>query len=73
MHSCPSPRQIVRSRPRCWLTLEKSAVSRGGMVLDPGLLRRVYEQSVKPREETLRQFGIQEIGVQIIRQIRPSQ
>jgi hypothetical protein len=37
------------------------------------LLRRVYERSGKAREETLRQLGVQDIGVQIIGEIRESE
>ncbi len=44
-----------------------------GIVRDPELLRRVYERSGKAREETLRQLGVQDIGVQIIREIRESE
>jgi hypothetical protein len=47
--------------------------SAGGIVGDPELLRRVYERSGKAREETLRQLGVQDIGVQIIREIRESE
>jgi len=47
--------------------------SAGGIVRDPELLRRVYERSGKAREETLRQLGVQDIGVPIIREIRESE
>ena len=44
--------------------------SGSGIVRDPELLRRVYERSAKAREETLRRFGVQDAGVQIIREMR---
>ena len=37
---------------------------------DPELVRRILERSKKAREETLRTHGVQEIGVQIIRDMR---
>jgi len=44
-----------------------------GIVRHPELLRRVYERSGKARAETLRQLGVQDIGVPIIREIRESE
>lgn len=44
-----------------------------GGVRDPELLRRVYERSAKAREEVLRKFGVQDIGVGIIREIRDAE
>ena len=41
-----------------------------GIVRDPELLRRVYERSATAREEVRRKFGVQDIGVQIIRAMR---
>jgi hypothetical protein len=41
-----------------------------GIVRDPELLRRVYERSAKAREEVVRKFGVQDIGVEITRQMR---
>jgi hypothetical protein len=41
-----------------------------GGARDPELLRRVYERSAKAREEVLQKFGVQDIGVGIIREIR---
>lgn len=38
-----------------------------GVVRDPELLRRVTERANKVREDTLKQFGVQEIGADIIR------
>jgi hypothetical protein len=44
-----------------------------GGVRDPELLRRVHERSAKAREEVLRKFGVQDIGVGIIREIRDAE
>ena len=44
-----------------------------GIVRDPELLRRVYERSAKAREEVLQKLGVQDIGVQIIREIRDAE
>jgi hypothetical protein len=41
-----------------------------GIVRDPELLKRIYERSAKVREDALRRFGVQDIGVPIIRQMR---
>jgi len=42
----------------------------GGIVRDPELLKRVYERSAKVRQEALAKFGVQDIGVHIIREMR---
>jgi hypothetical protein len=41
-----------------------------GGELDAELVRRIRERSDKAREETLRRFGVQDIGVSIIREMR---
>ncbi len=41
-----------------------------GIVRDPELLGRVYDRSSQGRAETLRTLGVQDIGVQIIREMR---
>ena len=38
-----------------------------GIVRDPVLLRRITERADQVRQETLKQFGVQEIGAEIIR------
>jgi hypothetical protein len=38
-----------------------------GIVRDPKLLRRITERADRVREETLKQFGVQEIGAEFIR------
>jgi hypothetical protein len=38
-----------------------------GIVRDPELLRRITERADQVRQETLKQFGVQEIGAEIIR------
>lgn len=38
-----------------------------GIVRDPKLLRRITERADQVRQETLKQFGVQEIGAEIIR------
>lgn len=44
-----------------------------GGVRDPELRRRVEERARKAREENLQKFGVQDIGVQIIREMRESE
>jgi hypothetical protein len=44
-----------------------------GIVRDPALLQRVYARSAKVREDAKREFGVQEIGVQIIRSMRDAE
>ncbi|HEV3259127.1 MAG TPA: hypothetical protein VG013_19800 [Gemmataceae bacterium] len=41
-----------------------------GGVRDPELLRRVYERSAKARDELRQKYGVLDIGVDIIREIR---
>jgi hypothetical protein len=38
-----------------------------GIVHDPMLLRRITERADRVRQETLKQFGVPEIGAEIIR------
>jgi hypothetical protein len=38
-----------------------------GIVRDPELFRRITERADHIRQETLKQFGVQEIGAEIIR------
>lgn len=38
-----------------------------GIVRDPELLSRITERADRVRHETLKQFGVQEIGAEIIR------
>lgn len=42
----------------------------GKKVSDPELLQRIREGSARVREQALRKFGVQDIGVQIIRELR---
>jgi hypothetical protein len=42
----------------------------GGIVRDPELLKRVYERSAQIRDDARARFGIQDIGVPIIREMR---
>lgn len=44
-----------------------------GGVHDPELLRRVTERAEKVRREILEKFGVQDIGVQIIREMRDAE
>ena len=44
-----------------------------GGVRDPELLRRIRERADKARRETLAKFGVQDIGVSIIREMRDAQ
>jgi len=44
-------------------------VAREG-VKDPELLRRITERANKAREEVREKFGVQDIGVKIIREMR---
>jgi hypothetical protein len=42
----------------------------GRIVRDPELLKRVYERSAKVRDEAVRKFGVQDLGVPILREMR---
>jgi hypothetical protein len=44
-----------------------------GIVRDPTLLRRITERADKVQHETLEQFGVQEIGAEIIRRTHDSE
>jgi hypothetical protein len=44
-----------------------------GIVRDPELLKRIAQRSVEVREEAFRKFGLQDIGVPIIREIREAE
>jgi hypothetical protein len=44
-----------------------------GGVRDPELLRRVRERAEKARRETVAKFGVQDIGVSIIRERRDAE
>ena len=44
-----------------------------GCVRDPELLRRVSERAEKARRDVLDKFGIQDIGVPIIREMRDAE
>jgi hypothetical protein len=41
-----------------------------GTPIPPDVVRRVRERSEKARRETLERFGVQDIGVAIIREMR---
>ena len=45
-------------------------VSEGKRVTDPELLGRIERRADEAREEALRLFGVQDTGVQIIREMR---
>jgi hypothetical protein len=47
--------------------------SAAGVVRDPDLLRRVYGRSAAARDEARRRFGAQDVGVQIIREMRDAE
>ena len=44
-----------------------------GIVRDPELLKRIRERSATIRDDARRRFGIQDIGVAIIRELRESE
>jgi hypothetical protein len=44
-----------------------------GIVRDPELLRRITERADQVRQETLRRFGVQEIGAEIIRSMHDAE
>lgn len=44
-----------------------------GGIRDPELVRRVSERAEKARQEILAKFGLQDIGVSIIREMRDSE
>jgi hypothetical protein len=41
-----------------------------GAIRDPELFRRVSDRAEQARQEICRRFGVQDIGVQIIREMR---
>ena len=41
-----------------------------GKVVDPEIARRVRERSRKAQEELLRRYGVREIAVELVREIR---
>ncbi len=45
-------------------------MAEGERVADPELLRRIRERSDAVRDEAFRKFGVQDIGVGIIRELR---
>jgi hypothetical protein len=45
-------------------------VSEGKKVTDPELLRRIEQRASEARAEDLRLFGVRELGVDIIRELR---
>jgi hypothetical protein len=48
-------------------------VVEGKGITDPDLLKRIQEQSEKVQAENLRLFGVQDIGVEIIREMREAE
>ncbi len=44
-----------------------------GGIHDPELLRRVQQRAQQARQEVLQKFGVQEIAVQIIREMRAAE
>lgn len=44
-----------------------------GAVRDPELVRRIQQRARAAREQVRKKFGIQEIGVSIIREMRDAQ
>jgi hypothetical protein len=44
--------------------------SEGKRVTDPELLARIRASAARVREDALQKFGVQDIGVQIIRELR---
>jgi hypothetical protein len=45
----------------------EAACNAKGIVRDPALYRRITDRAERVRRETLERFGVQEIGVEIIR------
>ena len=45
-------------------------LAEGERVTDPELLRRIRERSDAVRDEAFRKFGVQDVGVGIIRELR---
>lgn len=45
-------------------------ISEGKRVTDPELVRRIEERAEEGREEAFRLFGVQEISVDIVREMR---
>jgi hypothetical protein len=64
--------EVIRSDVLADLREVARQAAKGG-VLDPELRRRVGERAAKARQEVLEKFGVQDIGVQIIREMRDAQ
>jgi hypothetical protein len=52
------------------LTDLEAVCNHKGIVRDPELLKRTAERSAEVRDEAFRKFGLQDIGVPIIREMR---
>jgi hypothetical protein len=72
--SMPRTEIIPVLPPEIMADLEEVArQAAAGGVRDPQLVRRVTERAEKACEEVFNKFGVQDIGVQIIRELRDSE
>ena len=46
---------------------------RGGIVRDPELVRRITERADRARAEMVRRFGVQDISVELVREMRDAE
>jgi hypothetical protein len=58
--------------PQAMADMEEASrlLSEGKRITDPELLRRIRERADLVRDEAFHRFGVQEIGVEIIRELR---
>jgi hypothetical protein len=58
--------------PQAWADLEEICrlLSEGKRVTDPELIHRVERRAAESSEEALRLFGVREIAVDIVREVR---
>ena len=63
----------IRSQEQADMDEVSRLASEGKKVTDPELLKCIRERSARVRDDALRKFGVQEIGVQIIRELRDAE
>ena len=61
------------SQEQCDMDEVSRLAAEGQKVTDPELLKRIRERSARVRDEALQEFGVQNIGVQIIRELRDAE
>jgi hypothetical protein len=64
------PNETTRSTDTMADLKEVARQAMSGGLLDPALVQRVKKRAQEARDQVRQQFGLQEIGVEIIRQMR---